>query len=429
MATRLTRRTALVAGGLLVLGAAGVDAGSPAQRAEPVTITIWHAQIDAAAKAMEGVAARFHELNPDITVKVEQGSAGDQMLTKLTTVLSTDTYPDIAYVYGTDTPALARSDKAVDLTAMVNDPAFGWSDFYDGERAVATVGDKVMGVPALVDNLALVYNKKLFTDAGVAFPTAEWSWDDYRAAAKKLTNAEQKVFGASYPISGDEDTVWRFWPMVWQRGGKAVSDDLKTPTFTDPQFTEVLEFLRQMVREDKSMYVDTSSESLGNLFAASKIAMTITGPWALSQFLEAKVDLGVAPLPGYNGDHQTVSGPDNWMVFNNGEARVDAAKKFLAFLTSPEGDALWSVAAGNMPVRNATRETEAGRKMLTDNPGFKEFVDNFANSKQARPQITTYPAYSLALGEAISAVLQGQGDPKSALEAAQAKAQEALDDQ
>jgi multiple sugar transport system substrate-binding protein len=412
----------------LLLAACGSDKPSSAASG-PVTITMWHANVDTAALSMDDIAVKFHAANPDITVKVEQGATGDQMLTKLTTVLGTDTFPDIAYVFGTDAPALSRSKKVVDLTKAVADPAFGWSDFYDGEKAVATVDGKVVGVPAVVDNLALVYNKKLFADAGVPEPTADWSWDDYRTAAKALTDESNKVFGAGYPIAGDEDTVWRFWPMIWQQGAKAISDDGKKATFDDPAFAKAFELLRSMAVDDKSMYVDANSEAQGQLFSSSKIAMTITGPWALSQFVEAKVDFGVVPMPAFNGDHRTISGPDNWMVFNNGDARSAAAIKFLQFLTQPDQDAIWSVGNGNMPVRNATQETEAWKTSLAANPTYQQFVDNFSNAKDARPQTTVYPAYSLALGEAIAAVLQGQSTVTDALASAQERANAALADQ
>jgi multiple sugar transport system substrate-binding protein len=382
--------------------------------------------VDSAAKSMEDIAAKFQAANPDITVKVEQGSPGDQMLTKLTTVLGTDTYPDIAYVFGTDTPALSRSEKVVDLTKAVADPAFGWTDFYEGERGVGTVDGKVVGVPAVVDNLALVYNKKLFADAGVDPPSADWSWDDYRATAKKLTDEGNKVFGASYPIGGDEDTVWRFWPMIWQQGAKAISDDRKKATFDDPAFATALELLRSMAVDDKSMYVDPNPDAQLDLFASSKIAMVITGPWALSQFVEGKVDFGVVPMPAFGGDHRTISGPDNWMVFNNGEARSAAAIKFLQFLTAPEQDAVWSVGNGNMPVRNATQKLDAWKTAIGNTPTYQQFVDNFANAKDARPQTVVYPAYSAALGEAIAAVLQGQGTVEEALATAQERANAAL---
>ena len=432
MTGKTTRSRRSIVGALtavIVIGACGSSKSSSSASSVasgPVTVTVWHANVDTAAKVMQELADQFHAANPQVTVKVEQGAPGDQMLTKLSTVLSTDTFPDIAYVFGTDTPALARSAKVVDLTSAVNDPSFGWSDFYEGERAVATVNRKVVGVPALVDNLALVYNKKLFADAGVPLPTKDWSWDDFRAAAKKLTSDADKVFGSAYPISGDEDTVWRFWPMVWQQGGKGIGDDGKTSTFDQPPFATALELLRAMAIDDKSLYVDSNSEAIGNLFAAGKVAMLITGPWALSTFVEGKIDYGVVAMPAFKGDHQTVSGPDNWMVFDNGAARRAAAVKFLQFLTSPAGDAQWSVKLGNMPVRNATQKSADWQDALKATPGYQEFVDNFANSKTARPQTVVYPDYSHALGEAIAAVLQGQAKVPDALAAAKKSADAAL---
>lgn len=426
MTTRTLRRLggALAALGLALAACGGDDEGS--SDGGPVTITVWHANVDTAATRMEELAAEFHTLHPDITVEVEQGAPGDQMFTKLSTVLATDSYPDIAYVFGTDTPALARSEKVVDLTDTVKAESFGWGDFYEAERAVATVDGRVVAVPALVDNLALVYNKAIFTAAGVPEPTPDWSWDDYRQASLALTDTDAEVFGTAYPISGDEDTVWRFWPMVWQQGGDAISDDLSTATFDTAPFSTALEVLRTMVIDDQSMYTDTNSEAINTLFAGGKIAMIITGPWALSTFVEAKVDYGVVPMPGFDGDHQTVSGPDCWMVFRHDDARTAAAEQFLAFLTAPEQDVRWSVDLGNMPVRNATQELPGWQAALDATPGFQAFVDNFANAKQARPQTLAYPEYSLALGEAIAAVLQGQADVDEALADAKERADAAL---
>jgi multiple sugar transport system substrate-binding protein len=414
-------------------GSGGGDAATGGSKAVagatpsgPVTITVWHTNVDAAAKTIRTLADQFEAKNPNITVKTEQGAPADQILTKLSTVLSTDNYPDIAYVFGTDTPALARSPKVVDLTDVVNAPAFGWDDFYGAEREVATVDGKVVAIPALVDNLAVVYNKKLFREAGVAPPNADWSWDDYRATAKKVTNADQKIFGTAYPVAGDEDSVWRFWPMIWQQGGEAISDDGTKAPFDGPEYTKALELLRAMTLDDKSMYVDANPDAIYQLFANEKIAMVVTGPFALSNFDESNVDYGVVQLPAFDGDHQTVSGPDNWIVLDHDADRTAASAAFLSFLAAPEQDAVWSVGLANMPIRNATQKTPAWKKVATTNPAFQTFADNFVNTKKKRPQTIVYPAYSLALGEQIAAVLTGQSSVEDALATAKQNAEAAL---
>jgi multiple sugar transport system substrate-binding protein len=435
---RLKRRLAstVVALGmsLVAVGCGSGDSNSSDRRvakadgvpAKPVTITVWHGNVDEAALAMGQLAKSFQATHPNITVKTEQGTPSDGMATKLATVLSTSSFPDIAYVFGTDVPSLARSTKAVDLTEAVNATSFGWNDFYVAERETATVDGRVFGVPAVVGNLGLVYNKTLFKRARVPEPTADWSWQDYRSAARQLTDSKEKIFGSAYPIAGDEDTVWRFWPMIWQQGGKAIAEDGKTAPFNDPQYATALELLRAMAIDDKSLYLDANSDAIYELFASNKIGMVISGAFALQTFLDGKVDYGVVQLPAFGGDHQTVSGNDNWMVFDNGADRAAAAAEFLRYLTAPEQDAVWSVGLGNMPIRGATQATPAWKKVAKDFPGFQAFADNFKNTKQKRPQTIAYPAYSAALGEQIVSVLTGQASVKDALAEATNRADDIL---
>ena len=59
-------------------------------------------------------------------------------------------------------------------------------------------------------------------------------------------------------------------------------------------------------------------------------------------------------------------------------------------------------------------------------PGLDVMAANSANAKHARPTVAGYNAMSEAIGDQISAVLQGQGDPEGALKAAATKADEAL---
>ena len=173
----------------------------------------------------------------------------------------------------------------------------------------ATVGGKVVGVPALVDNLAVVYNKKMFQDAGVPLPTATWSWDDFRSAAAKLTDPSTKTYGWAYVNDGSEDTVWRYLALLWQAGGELLNSDNTKPAFDSAAGRTSLQLLQDMAVKDKSVYLDNGNGQYLNLFNSGKIGMLWTGPWDLSS-INKGVDYGVALLPGYNGDHETISGPD-----------------------------------------------------------------------------------------------------------------------
>ena len=183
---------------------------------------------------------------------------------------------------------------------MVKRPGVNWDDFYTGERAVATVNGKVIGIPALVDNLAVVYNKTLFAKAGLQPPGPGWTWQDFVADAKKLTNPAVKQFGTAYVTPGTEDTVWHWEALLWEAGGQLLSPDNTKAAFDSPAGLASLNTLRTMAVTDKSMYLDPSDSAYGNLFNSGKIGMLVTGPWDLAVVPQREVRrAGHAVLPGH----------------------------------------------------------------------------------------------------------------------------------
>jgi len=150
--------------------------------------------------------------------------------------------------------------------------------------------------------------------------------------------------------------------------------------------------------------------------------MMMSGPWALLEIKDAGLDYGVAQLPGYNGDHQTVSGPDLWVLFDHADAnRAGASRAFIKWLTSKETDAKWNLALGNLPLRSTEQGTPEFAAYVKEYPGGQKFFENLANAKQARPTIAGYEEMSRNVGDAISKVLQGAAKPKDALDEAAKK--------
>ncbi|MFU8854390.1 ABC transporter substrate-binding protein [Micromonospora sp. SL1-18] len=383
-----------------------------------VTITWWTGQSKDAETLAEKLAAEFHASHPHITVNTSAGaSTTDELLTKLSAGFASGTYPDISYAYGSWAGQLAASGRTQNLTKWVTDPQIAWDEVPEAARTTATVDGKVIGVPALVDNLALIYNKTLFDAAHLAYPTDQWSWDDFRAAAKKLTDTSKNLYGTAYSVSGGEDTTWHLWPLLWQHGGKIVDGD--KPAFNSDAGVAALETLRQIAVDDKSMYLDQTDEKYRQLFNANRIGMMISGPWELWDLAKAKVNYGVAYLPGFNGDHQTISGPDVWVMFDHADPnRAGATRTFLQWLTSKETDIRWNLPNGNLPLRSSESGSKEFQDYCAQYPGAQKFFDNLANAKQARPTIEGYPEVSGYVGQAVSSVLQGASKPKEALDKA-----------
>jgi multiple sugar transport system substrate-binding protein len=401
---------------VLLVTAAGCGGSSSSSSGGVTNIVLWHGYVDTEGKAMKTMVAEFNASHPKIHVTAQFYGNSDYALQKVLTSIAGGKPPDIAYLYGSWAANIAQSPKVLDLNSYIkDDPSFHWNDFWPSEREVATVDGRIVGVPALVDNLALVYNKKLFRAAGIPFPTANWTWDDLRAAAQKLTDPAKKQFGWAYVNDASEDTVWRFEALLWEAGGEILSSDGHHAAFDSPAGVKALTLLQQMAVQDHSVYLDSGNDLYANLFNSGHIGMLYTGPWDLSQF--PSVDFGVTILPA-DQNHQTISGPDNWVLFNNGSTRAQAAWTFMSWFTDPQHSLEWSTRTGDLPIRSSDLKLPGYAAYFAKYPGVSTFVQNLQNAVQVRPVTPLYPKISTALGQAVQAVLLGKSQPSQALQSA-----------
>ncbi|MCR6712374.1 MAG: ABC transporter substrate-binding protein [Demequina sp.] len=394
-----------------------------------VTIEVWSGQSDEAETVIEGLADEFEKDHPNVTINMSPGaSSTDDLLQKLSAGFAGNQYPDMSYAYGSWAGQLEASGRTLDISDEVKKPEVKWDEFTAAARATAQpTGNKVIGFPAVVDNVGLLYNKTLFDAAGVAYPTDDWTWDDFRAAAKQLTDPANHIYGYGYSVTGSEETTWQFWPHLWQNGGSILNEDGTKAEFNSQAGVDALEFLRGMAVDDKSVYLDQTDEKFAQLFVSDRIAMITSGPWQLIDLKTGGTSYGVVQLPGTDGDHQTVSGPDIWALFDHKDAnRAYWATQFAEWLTSAAQDERYNVAIGNLPLRSSSAASVSVEEQTAQFPGYDVFVANAANVKQARPTTEGYAALSVAIGDAIAAVLQGQGDPKTALDDAAKTADAAL---
>lgn len=430
---RPRRRAALALAAAAALGLTACSAGGgPAvtklDTSAPVELTWWTGQEADAQKILEGLAKDFSADHPNVTIKLSSGApTTDELLQKLSAGFASGTYPDISYAFGSWATQLGESGKTLDVSEQVKSADVNWAEFPEAARATASPGGVTLGFPAVVDNLALIYNPKLFAAAGVPEPGPDFTWDDYRAAAKAISDPAKNVYGTAYSVSGSEDTTWHFWPLLWQRGGDVLSADQKKSAFNSQPGKDALEFLRAMAVDDKSVYLDQTDEKYGPLFVDGRVGMIISGPWQLYDLVQAKSSYKVAPLPSTNGSSQTVSGPDIWALFDHQDAnRAHWSYEFTKWLTSKEVDVKWNLALGNLPLRQSEADTPEFRAYVKQYPGAEVMFANLKNATKPRPTVTGYPELSRYVGTAISKALQGAEQPAAALDGAAKQADQAL---
>ncbi|BBB02114.1 putative sugar transporter sugar binding lipoprotein [Actinacidiphila reveromycinica] len=402
------------AGAAPLLAACGDGEGDGVGKDGTVTIELWHGQTDVGKAAIEALVQQFNSLHPGIRVDPGGGVLADSMLQKVTAALASGSYPDMAYIFGSDLASVARSPQVVDLTETVRHAPTPWSRFWAPARAAVTVNGKVRAAPAVLDALAVVCNRRIFAAAGVPIPKAGWTWKDFVETARALTDKGAGVFGTGWPGVGDEDTVWRLWPMVWDLGGDVVNKGGNGIGFADSG-VKALETVAELAK-DKSVYIDPKpgSEQMYQVFLSGRMAMSVTGPWQLPDVIQAKVDYEVVPLPSYSGRPMTISGPDTWTLFDNGPARVAAARTFVTWLNQPAQDVQWDVKAGSLPLSRSTQALPQWTAQTRKTHGLTVFTTAL-DTARVRPNHAAYPQISAALGQAIVSVLLGRATPAKAM--------------
>ncbi|MET8761885.1 ABC transporter substrate-binding protein [Lentzea sp. NPDC004782] len=412
-----SRRTVLTMGAALVLtSACGTGSGGDGKA------KVWHGYTADEATALDKLAARWNSTHPQQQVELVFNGGNDNALQKTLASFASGNPPEAAYQYGSSITGLTDRPQTQDLTdALRGDKEFDWDDLFAAGREAATVNGKIYGVPALVDNLSLVYNKKLFDEAKISYPTPTWTWEDFRSAAKKLTAGER--FGWAYVNDGSEDTVWRFLALLWQAGGDLLSKDGKKAAFASEAGHQAMQLLRDMSVTDKSVYLDQGDQQYLNLFNSGRIGMLWTGPWDLGN-LNKDVSYGVQILPG-KVTHATIAGPDTFVVF--GEKGRTEALPFLKWLLSPEVHLEFAMDTGHLPIRQSEVDLAGYAEFEAKYPGTNVFVDNLAkNVTKSRPNIPQYPQISKSLGIAVQSVLLGMAEPDAALGQARNEVDQAL---
>ncbi|PRY14512.1 extracellular solute-binding protein [Kineococcus rhizosphaerae] len=426
------RRAALAAAALLTVSLA-TGCGKPEitvlDTAAKVHLTFWTGQSDDAQSLLEELAGEFERQHPNVSIDLSPGaSSTEELLQKLAASFAANDSPDISYTFGSWASQLERSGRTLDITDEVAEPDVHWEEFTQAARETARpTGRRTIGFPAVVDNISLFYNTTVFDRAGVAYPTPDWTWDDFRAAARELTDPANQTYGYAYSVSGSEETTWQLWPHLWQNGGEVLDGSGKRSAFASPAGVEALSFLRAMAVDDRSVYLDQTDTKFAQLFASDRVAMMTSGPWELSALKTAGTSYGVVQLPGTDGNHETVSGPDLWTLFDNHDVnRAYWATQFTRWLTSPEQDEKFNVAVGNLPLRSSEATSEAFLAQARELPGLDVMQANAANAKHSRPTVPGYNGLSEAVGDAVAHVLQGQGTPQAALQDAAQAADKAL---
>ncbi|WP_432212048.1 extracellular solute-binding protein [Bosea vestrisii] len=399
-----------------VLMSVGAIAGA---RAQAVEIEYWQYVFDARIKAMNELIKRFEAANPGIKVKHTTFPYADYQ-TKIAAAVPAGQGPDVVQLYygWLDNFVGAKFIQPLPRDAFPHDVIE--KEFYPIVQTMKR-GGEYYGLPTAVRTLALFYNKKLFQEAGLDPNKPPQTLDEYLEVAKKTVKRDATgnmlSAGAVIDMPGQDLHWWRE-VLLRQMGGKPYSDDNKTIAYDSEAGAKALNWYADLQRVHKVGQAGFMDEGQA-AFRAGRAAMTVDGSFRLGAFGGIKnFEWGVTELPA-SADGKRSNFASYWVNAITGKptgAKLEAAKKFMAFTTSPEAMQVWLDMVGELPARKAAAETEKNLSHPIYGPFLKAL-----NYSQATVFVDELAQRQVGLDMANRVFIQNQDAKASLAEAAKAE--------
>jgi multiple sugar transport system substrate-binding protein len=383
-------------------GAAATQASTSNEPVKLVVLTHWGEE--SLATPMKALLDEYTKANPNVTIEY-QAVTFDQLLTKISTSRAAGTAPDIIHIYNLWMPDFVKGGAlATPPEDVVNDIKASYSP---GSIQAVTVKDQVWGYPTEINTWQLVYNKKMFADAGLSEPPK--TLDELKDYACKLTKKKAdgtlEHTGLAVLTGWDSGVVHPFLSLLWSDGGQYLSPDLSKAEFNSPQSKEVLQTYSDMIKEG---CVDPGLGGGFNDFVTGKSAMVIMANFFRSDLKNSFVDgydnVGVAPIPvGSSGD-KSVALQYNWLwTVDKTSKNAEEAWKLVKWLNTPRGEGKASPMGEYL-----TSALGAIPSRLSDQKALSDTLSDFFLKAYLDSASTSQPEPVLVGGQEIKTALQTQ---------------------
>lgn len=252
---------------------------------------------------------------------------------KLDTLIAAKKAPDVFYAGGAHFNKLVSSDLLLNMDQLIEttgtvDPNNVWKSALDRYRFDGTTvgAGSLYGLPKDVGPWAFAYNKDLFDQAGLPYPSTkagEYTWDDMLADAKKLTKANERGKIEQFGVAG-----YNTESAVWANGGDFIDYSTGTVTIDTPEFAQAMQFVADLSLVHKVSPSPDDEKAQGGYarFVAGKIAMFPMGPWDQPGFWKLPFgwDIAAWPASPNTGKTATWLGSLGFVVSKNSEYPEDA---------------------------------------------------------------------------------------------------------
>jgi multiple sugar transport system substrate-binding protein len=275
---------------------------------------------------LDTIVQAFQAENPTIQVSVETAPFADYF-TLLQAGIASGDAPDVFELNYENFVTYAANNTLLDLSNLISADA----PYYPRALEAFSYDGTQYALPASFSDVLMFYNADLFDQAGLDYPTAEWTWDDAKAAATAIRALGGDVWGVFSPVQ-----FWEFYKKAAQNGEcKFFNDDMTESTINSQACVDTLNLMTSFMTDGlMPTAAQLSGVSDSELFLSGKLGMYVTGIWMFDAFKDAPFtwDVQLEPMINQHAHHFFANG----VAVSATSVNPEAAAAWAQYLTSSE---------------------------------------------------------------------------------------------
>lgn len=367
----------------------------------------------------------FEKEHPEYEVEYQEAPWGDDFETKLNTGFASGTAPDVIHYSLSSIGARVPMGQYECLDDYAGDWD-GLEDYYDSAIEAGSIGGKLYGIPYTPDARMLAINTELFEKAGLDPDAPPATWDELKAAQKKLLIKDDsgtvKQCGFGLPTSGTNINQYLEIFSVQNGVENLVDEGSNEILFNTPEAVEAMEFLKEL--KDIGVVDWDNTQADQNPFFSGRAAMTILSENEIKNHNTGELEGKIKIVPMFKKETAGTFCGMHFMFMNANSKQKEGAWELIKYMCSEESMEAWMNAAKTAPVKTSLEET-----YLENNPENGPMVIEAVSIGKGSPKVPYFNSIFTYVDDAMEQVLYDQSDAKEALDAAAEKVQEEIDNQ
>lgn len=311
---------------------------TPALAQEEVTLSVLWFNDANESEVFENTVKDYLQVNPHVKLDL-QVVAFQEYEQKLKLMISGESVPDLARL--TNNQIAVFLDVLEPIAPYVEDIEAVKAGFMPASLAFAiNEANEMIAYPTEATANGMIVNKTAFEEAGidVAKLSQTWTWADWEEAVKKVIAAGGNV---KYGLAVDF-TPHRFSTLLFQFGGRMLSEDLQTVNFSNPKTVEAIQWFKRM--HDEKIIPDSvwlGSENPAELFQAGIVACHIGGSWNINVYANNVKDFEWMVVQSPKGEIRSSVPGGKFVVSFKTSKNKEEAQKLMAWFSDTTPNAMY----------------------------------------------------------------------------------------